>query len=124
MKLKVGAGVPCRAWHTRGIQKDFLQCSASPFFPVHQNSLLISWASVELAFGWLVEDDLNLPVDLESCIADDDLYNLSLPFVSFYKVSTFKGEEGQADKGVHRQPVSQAKGFSGGMIILWIKGLL
>lgn len=71
-----------------------------------------------------MEDDLNLPVDLESCIADDDKYNLSLPFVSLYIVSMFKREEVQADKCVHRQPGSHARRFSGGMIILWIKGLL
>lgn len=71
-----------------------------------------------------MEDDLNLPVDLESCIADDDLYNLSLPFVSLYKASTFKGEEGQADNCVHRQPGSQERGFLGGGIILCIKELL
>lgn len=91
---------------------------------VHQNSLLISWGSVELAFGWLVEDDLNLPGDLESCTADDDLYGLSLPFVSLYKASTFKGEEGQADECVPRQPGSQERGFLGGVIILCIKELL
>ena len=71
-----------------------------------------------------MEDDLTLPVDLESCLVGDDLYNLSLPFVSLYKASTFEGKEGQGDKCVHRQPGSQERGFSGGVIILWIKGLL
>lgn len=61
-----------------------------------------------------MEDDLNLPVDLENCIADDDLYNLSLPFVSLYKASTFEREEGRQTNMFTDNQAARKEGFQEG----------
>lgn len=94
MKSKACAGLLGRAWLTSRTQQAFLQCSAPALFPVYQNSLSISWGSVELAFGWLVEDGLNLPVDLESCIVGDDLYISPCPLFPFTEPPHLKERRG------------------------------
>lgn len=65
----------------------------------------------EFTFGSLVEDDLRLPEDMGSCIADKELYSFSFPFL-LGKASVVKEVEGQVNRHIHR--CSQAKGVSGG----------
>lgn len=78
---------------THRYSKDFLQCSVSVPFLVHQEQSVINRRCVEFASGSLVKDDLNSPAEMGAAALWVKIYSF-FPFSPFTKPLLFKGVEG------------------------------
>lgn len=61
-----------------------------------------------------MEDDLNLPVDKESCIAGDDLYISPCPLFPFTEPPRLKERRGGQRNVFPDNPAAQKEGFQEG----------